>query len=640
MKYFLIVVLWITHDEIKAQNPRPVKNTPENTRISSANQRVQQLIDLCEQFRFSNPDSLRLIAQQLYDQGVQQKDPVVRAWGHLYLGVHHNLTGKNAEALQITQQHIPVIASLKGQSLLLGKLYGLGGLSLMKLNRQKEALNIFYDGLRLAENTHDTMGQVKCNNNIGWAFMELNQFEKAIGHFKQALAVIQANNLPDRYATIYNNIGSCYGSLGQYDSSAKYAQRGITVARQFNDMAALANGLNILGTFLTKQGRYEEALAAFLEAKPIREKAGDPWFIVSDLAQIADLQATLGDTAEGIRNCMAAIDLAEKHALTAKLPLIYAALVHNYEVAGNYKAAAAIYKRSNALKDTLYARADPAALAEIQTRYETEKKELQIQQQQFAISQRNYWISGIVAALLLGALLLFNWFRRSRLKQETMLQSEIIRQQQLSTKAVLEAEERERQRIAKDLHDGIGQILSAAKMNLSAIETELPFNGENQKAKFNTIIELVDESCREVRIVSHNMMPNVLLKVGLAAAVREFIDKVDNNVLKIKLYDEGLHDRLDTNVETILYRVIQECVNNVIKHAAATHLNISLIKDGDGISATIEDNGVGFDTLNGSRYKGIGLKNICTRIEYLKGTVDFDSRPGNGTLVAIHVPLL
>ena len=181
--------------------------------------------------------------------------------------------------------------------------------------------------------------------------------------------------------------------------------------------------------------------------------------------------------------------------------------------------------------------------------------------------------------------------------------------------------------------------MSAAKMNLSAFESSLQLQDASQKMALDKVITLVDESCREVRSVSHNMMPNALLKNSLAAAVQDFIDKLDSKALNIHLYTEGLDQRLDSNTETVLYRVIQECVNNVIKHADANTLDISVIRDGDGISATIEDNGKGFDRQAADHRDGIGLKNILTRVEYLKGTVDFDSRPGQGTVVAVHVPL-
>jgi signal transduction histidine kinase len=209
----------------------------------------------------------------------------------------------------------------------------------------------------------------------------------------------------------------------------------------------------------------------------------------------------------------------------------------------------------------------------------------------------------------------------------------------MATRAVLEAEEAERQRIAKDLHDGVGQMISAAKMNLSAVESGLNLQTAEQKLAFENIIQLVDDSCKEVRSVSHNMMPNALLKNNLAAAIREFIDKLDQRVIKVHLYAKGLEERLDLNIETILYRVIQECVNNVIKHSGADTLDITIIKEPAELTATIEDNGNGFDTSDKEKFEGIGLKNMRTRVEYLKGTIDVDSAPGHGTVVALHIPL-
>ena len=218
------------------------------------------------------------------------------------------------------------------------------------------------------------------------------------------------------------------------------------------------------------------------------------------------------------------------------------------------------------------------------------------------------------------------------------MKTQLMKQQEAAVKAVMEAEENERQRIAKDLHDGIGQMMSAAKMNLSAIESEINFSNPEQKKSFSKIINLLDESCKEVRTVSHIMIPNALLKNNLGIAIHDFADKISSKNLKVHVSTEGLDERIDSNIETVLYRVIQECVNNVIKHSDATTLDISLIRDKDGISGTIEDNGKGFDMTDNDQSDGIGLKNIFSRIEYLKGTVDFDSAPGRGTVVALNVP--
>ncbi len=269
----------------------------------------------------------------------------------------------------------------------------------------------------------------------------------------------------------------------------------------------------------------------------------------------------------------------------------------------------------------------------------TEIQNLEIANRQLQITRRNVLVGFLAAVMILGALLGFSYYRRYKLKQEAKLQTAILKQQEEATRAVLEAEENERQRIAKDLHDGVGQMMSAAKMNLSAYESNTWFKNEEEKSSFEKIISLVDESCKEVRAVSHNMMPNALLKNSLASAVREFIDKLDHKKLQVHLYTEGLEERLDSNIEVVLYRVIQECVNNVIKHADASTLDISVIRENGEITATIEDNGKGFNTSDKEKFEGIGLKNIRTRVEYLKGTVDFDSSAGKGTLVALHVPL-
>lgn len=597
------------------------------------------LIQYCESFRYSDPPTMHFSATQLKELGSKSKN---RGWEHTgdyYIGVYYNLIGKPGESLAISLTNINALKNGTGEEKLLSQFYSLAGNCLMKLNRQREALEMFYSSLKSGESNNDEEAQFKASNNIGWAFMELNQFDNAIPNFKNALHLIHENNLPDRYGTIYNNLASCYGSLNQFDSTYKYANIGIAVAEKYNDYAALANGYNILGTFLTKEKKYTEALGYFEKAKPIREKAGDPFFIVSDMAEIADLQAKLGKTDEGIQNSKQALAIAERNKLDAKLPLIYTALAHNYEAAGNFQEAAVVYKKLNDLKDSLYKDANPKALAEIQTKYETEKKQRLIEKQQFRISRQNYIIAGIAVLLLLGGWLGYSLYRRYQLNQKTKMQAALMKQQQEATKAVMEAEENERQRIAKDLHDGVGQIMSAAKMNLSAFESNIKFENKEQQLSFEKIIALVDESCKEVRSVSHNMMPNALLKNSLAEAVREFIDKIDRKTIQIHLYTEGLDERLNSSVETVLYRVIQECVNNVIKHSGANSLDISLVKDKEGISATVEDNGKGFDATDKVQFDGIGLKNIITRIEYLKGTVDFDSAPGRGTVVALYVPV-
>ena len=316
----------------------------------------------------------------------------------------------------------------------------------------------------------------------------------------------------------------------------------------------------------------------------------------------------------------------------------YLALSSSYESLNKDDEALSMFKFYASTKDSLFTDDLSQKFAELETRYETLEKEKEIQRQQYVIEKKNYWIAGIALSLALLSLLAVSYYSRYKIKQEARMKQAVLEQQQLAASAVMKAEEKERQRIAKDLHDGVGQMMSAAKMNLSAFENELQFSNTEQKLSFERIIGLVDESCKEVRTVSHQMMPNMLLKSGLGKAVAEFLDKIDQKVIKVNLHVEGLQERLNEDVEIVLYRVLQECVNNVIKHSGASQLDIALIKDKDGISATIEDNGKGFDPQQLGEESGIGLKNMKARIDYLNGSIDFDSSPGKGTLVAIHLP--
>ncbi len=264
---------------------------------------------------------------------------------------------------------------------------------------------------------------------------------------------------------------------------------------------------------------------------------------------------------------------------------------------------------------------------------------LELANRTLALRQRNFLILGLAALLLLGALLSYSYYRRAKLKAASRMQQALMQQQEQATRAVLAAEEAERERIAKDLHDGVGQMMSVARMNLSAYEHRVGAQPPEQQQALERVIAMVDQSCAELRSVSHSMLPNALIKNSLAAAVRDFISQIDQRRLTVHLYTEGLDERLDSNIETVLYRIIQECVNNVVKHSGAHTLDISLVRDERQITVSIEDNGKGFDLAAAQRKEGIGLKNIQTRMDFLKGSVDIDTAPGRGTVVVLNVPL-
>lgn len=266
-------------------------------------------------------------------------------------------------------------------------------------------------------------------------------------------------------------------------------------------------------------------------------------------------------------------------------------------------------------------------------------QELALKEKEIAITQKNYAIASILGLSAILFLIGFGIYRKKQSDQKAFLVAQQNKQRELLTKAVIEAEESERKRIASDLHDGVGQLFSAVKMNLNGLLDRIEINKEEDKFLAEKTMALVDESCKEVRVISHKMMPNFLLKSGISSDIKSFIEKIDETALKIVFESNGFKEQLEFNEEIILYRVIQELINNVIKHAKANELKIVLQKNKQFIEVKIADNGIGFDYENAISKGGLGLKNILVRIEYLKGSVQFLTLNPHGTEVVIQVPI-
>ncbi|UEG50705.1 sensor histidine kinase [Ferruginibacter lapsinanis] len=514
----------------------------------------------------------------------------------------------------------------------IGKIYG-------QLGKPLESLQNYQSSEKLAEETGDRSSKAKALNNIGALYREQKNFSKALVYHAKAEAI--ALELKDSLtiADCANNTGIVYEMQQKFDTAVHYYEIALDIYKKIQNDQRISIALNNLGVMYKNMDKYPQAIDYYKQALVIAEKLGDQFVIAANNVNIASALNKTNGYAEALAYNVKGFAIAEK--IGALDILVASADNMAVEYAGlkDYPKAYEWQHKFSLYSDSLINIERNKQMADAEAKYQTAQKEKQIQQQKFELTKKNYWLFGSIGLFILLSLLSYSFYRRYKLRQETKLRDAIIKQQDLSTKAVLEAEENERKRIAQELHDGVGQMMSAAKMNLSAFESDLQLKDKNQKMAYDKIVSLVDESCKEVRSVSHQMMPNALLKKGLANAIREFIDKIDSRILKVDLFSEGLNERIDSNAETVLYRVIQECVNNVIKHSGANQLDISLIKDIDGISITIEDNGKGFDISQKENIEGIGLKNMRTRIEYLKGTIEFDSTPEKGTLVAINVPV-
>lgn len=563
---------------------------------------------------------------------------------------------------------------------ILGSAYTNVGRLLNESKRYDESMEYSRKAITLMENLKNDRGAGIAYINLANSYSEQNQLNEAAAIIKKSLAIFEKIGFGKGVEVCQNNLGSIALREGRYEEALDYYQKNIAIIEKSKDMTSMGMYLQNMATAYSRMKQYNKALPIFEKAESQKS------LLLSEKIELykhrVELDSAMGnyksaflyqakqrvleDSIINVKKNNQISELKTKYETEKKEQQISILNTQNQlksveleksNLALNNKNLL-VKQQSFALETQLLTlRNQDLAISnqklEISEKdakvksseLENEKKQAQIktldtenQLNRLQVERKNIFLGILAGAFLLASLLGYLFYNRRKLQQEAKLQTEVAKQQELATQAVLDAEERERTRIAADLHDGVGQTIMALKMNLAGINDYIEFKNPKAKNVFEKALDLATESAKEVRSISHQMMPNALIKSGLASAIREFISKVEAPNLKINLNVSNLNESIEPNIEKVLYRVIQESVNNVIKHAQASQLNIQLSKNKNSIEATIEDNGVGFDS-KGTDYEGIGLKNIRDRVAFLKGNVDISSQKGKGTLLAIQIPI-
>lgn len=509
---------------------------------------------------------------------------------------------------------------------------------LIKSNKQKEAIENSFMLLQSAEKSNDTVSQLKARINIGWAYMELDQSGQALKWFNTAASLDAASSRRYSFASLYSNMAAVYDDLHNADSAEFYIKQAIQMALKNHDLTFLANAYNIYADINIHAKNNVKAEAFLKEGLKIRRQISDPFFIVSDIYQLGVFYANNHQPAQGIAIVEEGISIAERFNLSAKLPILYQALAENYKQSGDMTKYSEVLSKIISLKDSIYEHNTAEALSDIQTKYEIQKKENTIIQQKLGLARKNSLIYIFLGLLVITMIASFFVIQNRRKNQLLKLQEMAIDQKKKTTEAVMHAEENERKRIAEDLHDSVAQKMVVAKLNLEAFGGYFPSFSEKQQSVFDNISTLVSESVTEVRSLSHTMMPQVLVRSGLTEAIKNFISKIENKNLQIRFDIEESFNNIEKNKEIMIYRIVQECVQNVLKHANATKLDITLLSENNHIDITIEDNGAGFAKGQSSGSEGMGMKIMQSRVDFLNGKMEISSEPGMGSIIAFSIP--
>lgn len=642
----LLILCLCATIQVNAQEQRTLDSL-ENIFNSTKDEKLKLKLsgDLCWSYSNVNFDKALWYGKAELQLAEKLKDSATVALAYSDIGNTYTRVNNLKEALSYHLRALSLREKLGLKTRAAGSISNIS-IIYKQLGNYKEALAYMHRSLKIYEDANDEAKQAVILGNMGNVYMNYEKYAAAKESYDRVIVLASKMKADALLASAYSGLMKYYLQLKNYDLALKNGNKAAKYLAALNLKNDLAAIYNTIGQVYFEKGNYGQAMKYYNNSLSFRTFMKDKLGIGSCYKNIGACYAALKAYDKAERYVNQSIAIFKEFNSKDFLREAFDVLGDIYEARQDYSNSLKFFKESAAMKDSVYNKQAIDKINELQISYQTEKKVQQIallhqenKIQKLLIAKRNTLLGIAIGALLLTLMLGFLLYKSIKLKQAARLQAAVILQQDLATKSILNAEENERKRISGELHDGLGQMFSAIKLNLSALGDELKFKNEQSKEVFDKTLDLVDESCKEVRVISHQMAPNVLLKSGLAMAVRDFINKIDARKLKINLETFGLQERLDQNVETVLYRVIQETVNNVIKHSEANALDIQLTKDKEGINVMIEDNGKGFDTTLTEKFEGIGMKSIRSRVEYLKGTVDFSSRIDEGTLVAIFIPL-
>ena len=468
-----------------------------------------------------------------------------------------------------------------------------------ELNMKEESLKFCERALEILNEKPDTFLRANALNHYAIALSESNQFDIMENSLMEALRISTLNNNKVSLRSTYSNLG--YLSLLKFDleNAEIYTRKALVINEEFGIAAGSSISYRVLSKVELIRKNFGKSEEYAEKALTLAIESDSPVQTIKCYKHLANLSTALHD----FRNHQ-----------------FYEAKADSIEVTLTIE------------KTRIYAK-------EMEAKYETEKKELKIT----ALEEEKRlmtWLGITGGTVLLLTLTVFTFLwrwtvqKRRISEQQRQLAESRIRQleqekQLIATQSVLDGETRERSRLARDLHDGLGSMLTGVKLQLLEMKQGVKLEYVDEE-RFDKALGLLDNSVNEMRRVAHHLMPDSLSRFGLKPAVSDFCSNLPS--VQFAYYGDEL--RLDPNLEVMIYRSIHELVNNALKHAGADRIIVQIMQEPDRIAFTVQDNGCGFDPA--ATHQGMGLQNIRTRVESYNGVIDIDSQAG-GTEIHVEV---
>jgi len=497
----------------------------------------------------------------------------------------------------------------------------------------KEVLPRFYRSLRLFDSLKDKSGIAAVNNEMAVFYHK----QKNLAESEAALNVAEENarsiNDLERLGTTLDHRGSWLAMEGKYKEARPFFEEVLRIRKQIKDSVGLGYIYLDFAEMAINEGDLQTALKNIDSSTVVRRNIGDVQGATVNLVNKGETYFGAKMYREALPLFLQGLEEGKKIGYTDLVRHTNGFVAETYVALNDYKNAYRYQQEGYKLKDSLFNIERTKVIQDLQAQYETEKKNQIIERNRLVIG-------GLVIAVILLVCLFLMWRSKNLQQHRTILQEQKLRLREAQINAVIESQEQERKRFATDLHDGMGQLISALQLNISSLRNQQSLEKRDQL--FETSEQLLNEVHDEIRNIAFNLMPPVLVKEGLIPAVHELVRKVNKTGgIKAELSVFDIDDRLPDISEVSLYRVIQELLSNIIKYSHASEVTISFTGYEHEVVLTIDDNGDGYDLKAFQESKdGNGWRNVHSRVSLIKGSIEIDTQQGrkNNTIV-ITIPL-
>lgn len=604
--------------------------------------KIKQLIEKGNHFSNNNIDSA------LYYDHLAEQEAIKTHQDSILTHIYYNLSSdyklKKNEKLYnkyFKKAYSSAIQSNNNNIILLCKI-SLGDQELQASNLSK-ALSLYQESIKIAKENNIKLYLPYIKVKIARLYYQKNDTLKGLLENKSAIPLAKLYN-KETLLSLYNNIGQFYIE-NNFDSATYYFKEGLKIINEFKTFYYKTVYYNNLGFTYLSHKKYDSAYYFLTEARKYAIQNNQTKSLYYSYYYLGQLYEKQHQYLKAIENYEKMFLYEKEHEVDSRQKtIVYRSMAALYANLKQYDKAYAFQQKHQILKDSIFNIDKTNEFNKIRTEYEVENKNQQIElltteKEVEALRKRQllYASIGIFIPLLLLIL-----FYRNRVKSQRLLQEKeqqryeaekrrMEKENQLEhANALIEGQDQERNRIAKEIHDGVGAQLAGLKLNLEQTNQRL------QNENLTGITHDLEQAFTELRSISHNLSTNYLKEKNLDVLLLDLKAQHEKNhsfTVGLYIFPPDLLGKLNTTDKHHIYRMVQELLNNTHKHAAATQVHLSFTQHEDGLNLLYEDNGKGFDAA--SVAKGIGLHNIQERVKALNGTVTIDSQPQQGTTIII-----